>query len=155
LEFIHKQEIIHRDFHSGNILIENESDIVISDLGISKLSTDLSDNNNNYYGIMPYIDPEIFQGKKYTKASDIYSFGMIMWELMNGKRPFEDQAYDTDLMIHIIDGARPPIVTNAPEGCIELMQQCWDSDPNKRPNHFHIIDEFSLECIIQAMYLLY
>ncbi|CAI2198008.1 3561_t:CDS:1, partial [Funneliformis geosporum] len=63
---------------------------------------------------------------------------IIMWELMNGKRPFEDQAYDTDLMIRIIDGACPPIVTNAPEGYIELMQQCWDSDPNKRPNHVHI-----------------
>ncbi|CAI2171181.1 18334_t:CDS:2 [Funneliformis geosporum] len=147
LDFIHKQEIIHRDFHSGNILIENESDIVTSDLGISKLSTDSSDDERNYYGIMPYIAPEIFQGKEcntYTKAADIYSFGMIMWELMNGKRPFEDRDCDTDLMIQIIDGARPPIVTNAPEGYIELMQQCWDSDPNKRPTSrdiFKLINE--------------
>ena len=58
---------------------------------------------------------------------------MIMWELMTGRRPFWDQAYDTDLMIQIIDGARPTIVTNAPTGYIELMQKCWDSNPNKRP----------------------
>ncbi|CAI2174618.1 2055_t:CDS:1 [Funneliformis geosporum] len=136
LNFIHKQEIIHRDFHSRNILCDNEYDVIISDLGISKFSTESLDNENMYYGIIPYIAPEIFQGqkyKKYTKASDIYSFGMIMWELMVGRSPFWDRDYDTSLIIDICDHNRPPIVTNAPEGYIKLMQDCWDSDPNKRP----------------------
>ncbi|PKY21839.1 hypothetical protein RhiirB3_435559 [Rhizophagus irregularis] len=56
-----------------------------------------------------------------------------MWELMTGRRPFWDKSHDTDLIIEICDGLRPPIVTNAPEGYIELMQNCWHSDPNKRP----------------------
>ncbi|CAI2171735.1 15672_t:CDS:2 [Funneliformis geosporum] len=129
--------IIHRDFHSGNILCNSEYDVVISDLGISKLSTEASVNENGYYGIIPYIAPEIFQGQKsnkYTEASDIYSFGMIMWELMIGRRPFWDQNYDTELIIKICDDIRPSIITtNAPEGYIELMQKCWHSDPKKRP----------------------
>ncbi|CAI2186588.1 2407_t:CDS:2, partial [Funneliformis geosporum] len=107
---------------------------------ISKLSTELSVNDNECYGIIPYIAPEIFQGqkyKKYTKASDIYSFGMIMWELMTGRSPFWHQNFDIDLIINICDGIRPPIITNAPEGYIELMQNCWDSDPNKRLNIEH------------------
>ena len=58
---------------------------------------------------------------------------MIMWELMIGRRPFYDQVHDIELIIEICDGLRPPIVTNAPEGYIKLMQECWDSDPNKRP----------------------
>ena len=58
---------------------------------------------------------------------------MIMWELMTGRRPFWDKSHDTDLIIEICDGLRPPIVTNAPEGYIELMQKCWHSDPNRRP----------------------
>jgi serine/threonine protein kinase len=77
--------------------------------------------------------PEIFQGQKYTKASDIYSFGMIMWEFMTGRRPFWDEIHDIELIIKICDGLRPPIVTNAPEGYIELMKECWHSDPKKRP----------------------
>ncbi|CAI2176467.1 15744_t:CDS:2 [Funneliformis geosporum] len=139
LENIHNQGIIHRDFHSGNILCENKYDnydIVINDLGISKLSTEVSENDNNYYGIIPYIAPEIFQGKKtnkYTKASDIYSFSIIMWELMTGRRPFLNRDYDTSLIIEIIDGLRPPINTNAPEGYIKIMQECWHYNPNKRP----------------------
>src|ERR1043165_5049990 len=58
---------------------------------------------------------------------------MIMWEVMTGRRPFWDKSHDTDLIIEIVDGLRPPVVTNAPEGYIELMEKCWHSDPIKRP----------------------
>ena len=51
---------------------------------------------------------------------------------MTGRRPFWDQNHDTDLILKISDGLRPPVVTNAPEGYIELMQECWYSDTEKR-----------------------
>ena len=136
LDHIHNQKIIHRNLHSKNILCENEDDVVISDLGMSKSAMDSTDDNENY-GIISYMAPEILQGKKYTIASDIYSFSMIMWELMMGKIPFWDQNLyaDTDgeLVFKICHGLRPLIVTNAPKGYIELMQDCWSSDPNERP----------------------
>src|SRR6266542_2302412 len=131
LEHIHHQKIIHRDFHSGNILYENEDDIVISDLRISKSAMESDDNE--IYGVTSYMAPEILQKKEYTIASDIYSFGMIMWELMTGRRPFWDQKNDVEITINIYKGFRPPIITNAPKGYVELMQECWNSDPNKRP----------------------
>ncbi|RGB30946.1 kinase-like domain-containing protein [Rhizophagus diaphanus] len=90
--------------------------------------------------------PEIFQGKKYTKASDIYSFGMIMWEFMTGRRPFWDRNHDTELIIDISDGLRPPIVTNAPEGFIELMEECWNSNPDKRPTANDIYSRIDEMC---------
>jgi len=90
--------------------------------------------------------PEIFHGYKYTAASDIYSFGMIMWELMTGRRPFWDRNHDTDLIIEICDGLRPPIVTNAPEGYIELMKECWYSDPKKRPTGDVILEKVENMC---------
>ena len=132
---IHRVDIIHRDFHSGNIFFGNMTYnvAVIGDLGISKSATESTDDNNENYGIIPYMAPEIFQGQKYTKESDIYSFGMIMWEFMTARRPFWDRNHDTELIIEICDGLRPPIVTNAPEGYIELMKECWHSDPKKRP----------------------
>jgi hypothetical protein len=58
---------------------------------------------------------------------------MVMWELMTGKRPFWDLNHDVNLVIDICDGVRPSIVTNAPEGYIELMQECWRHDPKRRP----------------------
>ncbi|RIA93952.1 kinase-like domain-containing protein [Glomus cerebriforme] len=132
---IHGVNNIHKDYHSGNIFIVGSADskAITGDLGLNKSATESLKNDNEIYGIIPYVAPEIFQGQKYTKASDIYSFGMIMWELMTGRRPFWDKSHDTDLIIEIRDGLRPPIVTNAPEGYIELMQNCWHFDPNKRP----------------------
>ncbi|EXX61351.1 polo kinase CDC5 [Rhizophagus irregularis DAOM 197198w] len=131
LQSIHSAHIIHRDLHSGNIFFDNIF-IYVGDLGISKSATESTDSIENY-GIIPYMAPEIFQGQKYTEASDIYSFGMIMWEFMTGRRPFWNRVHDAELIIEICDGLRPPIVTNAPEGYIELMKDCWNSDPNKRP----------------------
>jgi serine/threonine protein kinase len=130
---IHIVNIVHRDLHSGNILLDDNNNAKICDLGISKSATDNNDNEDNVYGIIPYVAPEVLQGKMYTKASDIYSFGMIMWELMVGRRPFWDRYHDTELIIDIYVGLRPPIVTNAPEGYIDLMKECWHSDPEKRP----------------------
>src|SRR6266542_4864381 len=138
LKHLHDQKIIHRDFHSGNILYENEFDIVISDLGISKSSIDKDDEE--IYGVISYMAPEILQGKKYTMASDIYSFGMIMWELITGRMPFWDQNIDEALIIDICKDFRPPIIkNNTPKGYIELMQECWDSDPDKRPTTIDIL----------------
>ncbi|CAI2171736.1 9882_t:CDS:2 [Funneliformis geosporum] len=145
---IHHQGIVHRDFHSGNILCENENDIIISDLGISKLLIESNDNNCVYYGIIPYVAPEIFQLQTCTKASDIYSFGIIMWELMTGRKPFWDRKWDIHLIIEIHDGIRPPIITDAPEGYIELMQKCWDSNPNERPTakfHDDLIESYDID----------
>src|SRR3989337_765022 len=131
LNHLHNQKIIHRDFHSGNILYENDFDVVISDLGISKSSIDNDDDE--IYGVISYMAPEILRGKEYTIASDIYSFGMIMWKLITGRMPFWDQNVDKELIIKICKNFRPPIIRNTPIGYIELMQKCWDSDPNNRP----------------------
>ncbi len=147
LNHIHNQKIIHRDFHSGNILCDNETGPVISDLGISKSSIKSTNDDDEIYGIISYMAPEILRGKEYTTASDIYSFGMIMWELMTGRMPFWDQKNDVEFTIKICKGFRPPIVTNAPKGYIELMQECWNSDPNKRPTANYISDIFDEKII--------
>src|ERR1043165_6355835 len=132
LKHLHDQGIIHRDLHSKNILCENEDDVVISDLGISK-SAMVTLNDKECFGIISYMAPEILQGKQYTVNSDVYSFSMIMWELMTGRKPFWDRRDDTELIIKIRDGLRPQIVTNAPKDYVILMQKCWSTDPEIRP----------------------
>ncbi|GES93067.1 kinase-like domain-containing protein [Rhizophagus clarus] len=157
LKNIHHANILHKDYHSGNIFLDKNTyhenvftnnieniEAITGDLGLSTIEQSDNDDSNEVYGIIPYIAPEIFKGQKYTKASDIYSLGMIMWELMTGRKPFWDQDHDTDLIIEICDGFRPPIVTNAPEGYIKLMKRCWRSHPNERPKTADIYKEIEI-----------
>ncbi|GBB99036.1 hypothetical protein RclHR1_00340027 [Rhizophagus clarus] len=135
LKTIHDADIIHKDYHSGNIFIDIDDDLlsaITGDLGLSKSSLD-DEKDDKVYGNIPYVAPEIFQGKMYTKASDIYSIGMIMWELMAGRKPFWNRDHDVELIIDIFDGLRPPIIADAPNGYVDLMKKCWHSNPNERP----------------------
>ncbi|GBC28530.2 kinase-like domain-containing protein [Rhizophagus irregularis DAOM 181602=DAOM 197198] len=132
LYFIHKENSIHRDLHSGNILYSQFNDgWRISDLGFcgpaDKPSTSI-------YGNLPYIAPEVINGKGYTFRSDIYSIAMLMWEISFGQPPFMNYEHDYILAINIIDGIRPKILSEIPLKYKSLMEQCWDANPLKRPD---------------------
>ena len=86
------------------------------------------------YGVIPYIAPEIFKGSPFSKESDVYCIGMIMWELTTGCKPFASVGHDIDLIIKILDGERPEITEDTPECFANLMKSCWDPDPKKRPS---------------------
>ncbi|RHZ82537.1 hypothetical protein Glove_109g228 [Diversispora epigaea] len=151
LNILHENNLIHCDLHSRNISMKNfelDSLSLIIDPGLCKLSNDLtlnSDNkNNNVYGSIPYIPPEVLRGNEFTKEGDIYSFGGIMYEMATGNQPFSDQAHDTYLMIDICNGVRPKVpdmmLNLIPKCYLDLMYRCWHDDPSKRPTAQEISD---------------
>ena len=112
LKDIHKENAIHRDLHSGNILHSPRSNNwFISDLGFCGPADKSSES---IYGNLPYIAPEVIAGKKTTKESDVYSIGMLMWEISSGKPPFSNYENDYYLATNIINGIRPRIVSGTP-----------------------------------------
>ncbi|GES81738.1 kinase-like domain-containing protein [Rhizophagus clarus] len=141
LETIHKAEFIHRDLHSGNILSSllngKRYQWQIGDLGLSQPINSTS-SNNEIYGVIPYIAPEIFKGSVFSKNSDVYCIGMIMWELTTGRKPFDNVEHDINLVYKILDGERPEITEDTPECYANLMKSCWNSDPKKRPTIIEI-----------------
>src|SRR5581483_7469602 len=131
---IHKEGSVHRDLHSGNILYSREkNDWYISDLGFCGPA---DKPLGSIYGNLSYIAPEVISGKEYTFASDIYSFAMLIWEILSGQPPFANfnEYSDYELAMNIISGMRPKIGSEVPLKYKELMEQCWDADPTKRPN---------------------
>src|SRR6266542_1897847 len=135
LNIIHQKKLIHCDFHHSNILNQGYT-LSISDLGLSKPVEyfQSSSKENNIYGVLPFVAPEVLRGRPYTTASDIYSFSMIMWEFISGIPPFDNREHDFQLALSICKGERPEIIENTPQCYIELMKKCWDGDPLKRPN---------------------
>ncbi|GBB99543.1 hypothetical protein RclHR1_35560002 [Rhizophagus clarus] len=100
---IHEQNLVHCDFHDGNILNHDEDQVFISDLGLCRpIKTFMK--KDDIYGVIPFLAPEILRGKQYTPASDIYSFSMIMWEFTSGVPPFNDRAHDLQLSLSICKG---------------------------------------------------
>ncbi|RGB26123.1 kinase-like domain-containing protein [Rhizophagus diaphanus] len=100
-------------------------------LGLSQAINSKS-SNNEIYGVIPYIAPEVFKGFKFTQKADIYSLGMILWEFTTGCKPFDNIKHDYNLIYKILDGERPNITEDTPECYTNLMKSCWDPDPEKR-----------------------
>jgi serine/threonine protein kinase len=133
---VHSQNVVHCDLHSGNVLLQNKYYALISDFGLSKAINDSSVTaaQRGSYGIIPYMAPELLRGATHTKATDIYAFGIIMWEMSALEPPFNNCDHDASLMIKICKGTRPAIVPGTPDCWVHLMQRCWDADPAKRPS---------------------
>ena len=111
LNEIHQKQIVHRDFHTGNILSNiislnlSSYNICISDMGLCGEAGNT--DNTNIYGVMPYVAPEVLRGKPYTQAADVYSFGMIMYFIATGKQPFSNRAHDKFLALSICNRVSP------------------------------------------------
>jgi serine/threonine protein kinase len=132
LRNIHKENLVHRDLHSGNILYSQLNNYwYISDLGFCGPA---DKSSTSIYGNLPYIAPEVINGKEYTFKSDIYSIAMLMWEISSGQPPFMTYEHDCNLAINIINGIRPKIISEIPLEYKNLMEQCWEANPLKRPD---------------------
>ncbi|GBB91008.1 hypothetical protein RclHR1_01810011 [Rhizophagus clarus] len=134
IKFLQKENILHRDLHSGNIVI-HQGEAKIIDLGIAKSTETETHIHSNVLGVVAYIDPKRLENYlyKYNEKSDIYSLGVLMWELSSGKSPFIDNDSEHHLKIHLIDGLREEPVDGTPEEYLKLYKECWDGNPDKRP----------------------
>jgi len=132
LKDIHRKKLVHGDFHSGNIVVDEDKKSLyskhnchITDLGLSQLVSE-TEAENTIYGLMPYIAPEVLICRPYTQKSDIYSLGMVMYELLTGLLPYAEQAHDVNLALMILQGIRPqfPKQVKYPQLLIDLIKKC-------------------------------
>ncbi len=144
LDVIHKLNLVHHNFHDGNVLkIYDWNSIKISDLGLCQpMESFQSPKKDVIYGVLPFVAPEVLRGKPYTPASDIYSFSMIMWEFTSGVPPFNNKAHNLQLGLSICRGERPEIIENTPQCYLDLMKKCWEMDPLKRPTASEVMNVF-------------
>ncbi|RHZ59705.1 hypothetical protein Glove_362g85 [Diversispora epigaea] len=103
----------------------------ISDLGLSEPVENPSDC---IYGNLPYIAPEVICDKTDTEQSDIYSMGILIWEVLTGETPFDDCEHNLDLTLDIVKGYQPKIYEYIPHEYLTLMKQYEDANPDNKPH---------------------
>ncbi|POG58797.1 kinase-like domain-containing protein [Rhizophagus irregularis DAOM 181602=DAOM 197198] len=147
LDYIHTNGLIHQDFHCGNILSNFNRGVAITELGLCqpanvKSSQNTQNSNKKIYGVLPYVAPEVLRGKEYTKKSNIYGIGIIAYEICTGFPPYYDIAHDDFLAMKICNGLRPKSNYKIPQLIFDIINQCWDADPSKRPSSDELVELF-------------
>ena len=113
----------------------HQGEAKIIDLGTAKSIGTETNLHSGIFGMISYIDPKLLEdySYQYNKKSDIYSLGVLMWELSSGKPPFIGEN-DNILRHRLIGGLREEPVSDTPIEYCELYKSCWDGDPNVRPS---------------------
>ncbi|CAB4472921.1 unnamed protein product [Rhizophagus irregularis] len=133
LKALHNSGYVHRNLNPPNVLVFENGLCAIG--SYSKCRKDLSSPNaEEIFGWQRYMAPEFLRYKPYTKASDIYSFGMIMYTVGTGMIPYNKSHDDQYLTLDVCIGLRPKIPVNIPESFSELVIRCWNDEPESRPN---------------------
>lgn len=141
LRYIHSNDLVYRDLKPENAGFDVRGNIKIFDFGFCKeLSKKLLDKKTGMYkltrctGSLPYMAPEVFEGKLYGKGADVFSYGVLLYEMLNFKYAFTFKTLKDYKDIIIDNKYRPSIDGAVAARPKDLIKETWDQDPKKRPN---------------------
>ena len=151
IEYLHTKNIVHCHLNSKNILLDDELNPLIVDFGFKNLY-ELANLFNKYINKSGYSAPEILAttGKFFKipenindnlKKIDVYSFGMILWEMITNTVPFEVKLNEIKKYV-LEEKVRPEVPTNINKSLSTLIRNCWDSELSKRPSEQEIKNFF-------------
>lgn len=150
MQYLHSQGILHRDLKSENLLLDEEMCVKVADFGISCLESQCG-SAKGFTGTYRWMAPEMIKEKQHTKKVDVYSFGIILWELLTALTPFDDLTAEQAAYAVCQKNARPPLPSTCPRALRQLINRCWSKNPKKRPDFEEIVTilENYSECIEQ------
>jgi len=149
IEFLHSRGIIHRDIKSSNLLVDENWSVKIADFGFATARKD--NGTMTRCGTPCWTAPEILvanKGKEVTNKADVYSFGIVMWEVLTRKVPYE-HINMVNLIEKVLSGIRPTIPEDTAPRFAEALQACCHQKAKKRPSMADLVMLFNAELDIQ------
>jgi serine/threonine protein kinase len=140
--------IIHRDLKPSNLLIDANGTVKVCDFGLSTVK-EVGDISQPAERVVPgtplWMAPELMVGKGATDKTDVYGYGMVLWEIVTGEIPFpEMENFQVFKRAICVLGQRPPIPNDMLPGLKNLIERCWHKEPSQRPTFAEIISELDL-----------
>uniref|UniRef100_A0A8C7KSS6 Mitogen-activated protein kinase kinase kinase n=1 Tax=Oncorhynchus kisutch TaxID=8019 RepID=A0A8C7KSS6_ONCKI len=138
MNYLHLHKIIHRDLKSPNVLVTQQDTVKISDFGTSKELSDKS-TQMSFAGTVAWMAPEVIRNEPVSEKVDIWSFGVVLWELLTGEIPYKD--VDSSAIIWGVgsNSLHLPVPSTCPDGFKILMKQTWQGKPRNRPSFRQIL----------------
>jgi tRNA A-37 threonylcarbamoyl transferase component Bud32 len=130
--------IIHRDLKSHNLLVDENWKVKVCDFGLSKIAVD-QQNTMTACGTPCWTAPEILRNARYTTKADVFSYGIVLWELVTRDEPFAGMPAFQVIFAVGNKSARLPLPQVCPPELIKLIVSCWQEDPSLRPPFSDII----------------
>ncbi|KAK7915565.1 hypothetical protein WMY93_011326 [Mugilogobius chulae] len=138
MNYLHLHKIIHRDLKSPNMLITYDDAVKISDFGTSKELSDKS-TKMSFAGTVAWMAPEVIRNEPVSEKVDIWSFGVVLWEMLTGEVPYKD--VDSSAIIWGVgnNSLQLPVPDTCPDSFKLLLRQCWNCKPRNRPSFRQIL----------------
>ncbi|KAK9944258.1 hypothetical protein M0R45_009832 [Rubus argutus] len=139
MTYLHQNNIIHRDLKAANLLMDENEVVKVADFGVARVKSQ-SGVMTAETGTYRWMAPEVIEHKPYDHKADVFSFAIVLWELLTGKLPYE---YLTPLQaaVGVVQkGLRPTIPKHTHPKLTELLEKCWQQDPALRPDFSEIIE---------------
>ncbi|KAK4261697.1 hypothetical protein QN277_004657 [Acacia crassicarpa] len=143
MNYLHQNNIIHRDLKTANLLMDENEVVKVADFGVARVKIQ-SGVMTAETGTYRWMAPEIIEHKPYDQKADVFSFGITLWELLTRELPY---SYLTPLQaaVGVVQkGLRPTIPKSTHPRLSELLQRCWQQDPKDRPEFSEIIEILQL-----------
>ncbi|XP_042436141.1 serine/threonine/tyrosine-protein kinase HT1-like [Zingiber officinale] len=138
MSYLHFQGIIHRDLKSENIFVGDDLSVKVADFGISCLESQCS-SGKGFTSTYRWMAPEMIKEKSHTRKVDVYSFGIVLWELLTALVPFNDMTPEQAAYAVAHKNARPPLPASCPLAFSHLTNRCWARNPDRRPQFDEIV----------------
>jgi serine/threonine-protein kinase len=135
LEAAHRARVVHRDVKPGNVFLTSDGEVKVLDFGIASAAGEAALTTGEMLGTPAYLAPERVLGHPATPAADIYALGVVLYELLAGRRPFEDGSDIELAMAHVHAHPAPLAVAapSAPPFLVAACEQAMAKDPSARP----------------------
>ncbi|CAM9241803.1 unnamed protein product [Scytosiphon promiscuus] len=149
MAFLHSKNTVHGDLKSGNVLLDGDGRAKIADFGTSRwsyhtnstgLATYATRSSQSTQMSIAWSAPEVLDSEGSTYQSDVYSFGIVVWEVFSRERPWANKTRPTEILTAVLRGCRPSFPVDAPADIVDIAKACWSGEPKERKTFRAILE---------------